>query len=84
MPIESITTQTVGVTDDSLNTIYIFYNTTMYIFDAFKNFLAIHINLALYNIYYYAAVMLNTDVIAYIGGSREIINIPMNEVKYLI
>lgn len=84
MPVES-TTKIVGVTDSSLNTIYMFNNGTMYIYDAFANFLYISTNLAPYQIYFYATVMLNTSKIAYIGGGNGTNsnqnNIPMDQVK---
>ncbi|GBB88514.1 hypothetical protein RclHR1_15030003 [Rhizophagus clarus] len=85
MPVES-TTKIVGVTDNDLKTIYIFDNGTMYIYNAFENFLQISANFAPYKIYYYATVMLNADEIAYIGGSTSInetdrsSNIPMNQI----
>ena len=54
----------------------------MYIYDVLNNFLDTSINLAPYRIDYYAAVMLNTGEIAYIGGSNGMNNIPMEQVKY--
>lgn len=88
MPVES-TTKIVGVTDSSLNNIYIFDNATMYVYDAPQNSLYHSDNFAPYQIYYYATVMLNTDEIAYIGGGKSDNNnnqnnIPMDQVKYSI
>ncbi|RGB41326.1 hypothetical protein C1646_795067 [Rhizophagus diaphanus] len=77
------TTKIVGVTDRNNNTIYIFDNSTMYIFNATEKFLYIFPNLAPYHIYYYATAMLKTGVIAYIGGGKapnKLYNIPMNEI----
>ncbi|PKC16273.1 hypothetical protein RhiirA5_369985 [Rhizophagus irregularis] len=83
MPSES-TTRVIGVKDSSNNNIYIFDNSTMYIYDALKKSLHISLDSAPYKIYYYATVMLNTGVIAYIGGSKapngNMSNIPMNEI----
>ncbi|GES96390.1 hypothetical protein GLOIN_2v1772753 [Rhizophagus clarus] len=86
MPAES-TTKVFGVTDSNLNTIYILVNSTMYIYNAFENFLYISTNLPPYQIYYYATVMLNTSEIAFIGGgngtnrvNNNHNNIPMNQI----
>ncbi|RGB41324.1 hypothetical protein C1646_685734 [Rhizophagus diaphanus] len=79
MPVESVT-KISGVTDSSLNTIYIFDNSIMYIFDVLNNYFVISPNLAPYQVNYYAAVMLNTGEIAYIGGSNDKNNIPMGQI----
>ncbi|CAG8662969.1 16686_t:CDS:2 [Rhizophagus irregularis] len=82
MPTRS-TTKIVGVTDRNNNTIYIFDNSIMYIYNATEKFLHISPNLAPYQIYYYATAMLKTGVIAYIGGGKapnKLYNIPMNEI----
>ncbi|GBC26760.2 hypothetical protein GLOIN_2v1588644 [Rhizophagus irregularis DAOM 181602=DAOM 197198] len=84
MPVES-TTKIVGVTDSSLNNIYVFDNATMYVYDALQKSLYIAPDLAPYQIYYYATVMLSTDEIAYIGGGKRDNNdnqnnIPMDQI----
>ncbi|PKK71290.1 hypothetical protein RhiirC2_778576 [Rhizophagus irregularis] len=79
MPVES-TTKISGVTDSSLNTIYIFDNSIMYVFDVLNNFFVISANLAPYQVNYYAAVMLNTGEIAYICGGNDKNNIPMEQI----
>ncbi|CAB4421162.1 unnamed protein product [Rhizophagus irregularis] len=83
MPSE-YTTRVIGVKDSSNNNIYIFDNSTMYIYDALKKSLHISLDSAPYKIYYYATVMLHTGIIAYIGGSKapngNMSNIPMNEI----
>ncbi|CAB4470912.1 hypothetical protein RhiirA1_490216 [Rhizophagus irregularis] len=79
MPVGT-TSKIVGVTDSNLNTIFIFDNGTMHIFDVFRNILYISPDFAPYKILNYAAVTLNTDEIAYIGGSNGTNNIPMNQI----
>ncbi|CAI2175773.1 15156_t:CDS:2, partial [Funneliformis geosporum] len=78
MPIES-STRIVGITDSSLDTIYIFDNGTMYIYDVLNNFWNPGV-IAPYKLNYYGAVMLNTSEIAYIGGSDGTTNLPMNQI----
>ncbi|CAI2175042.1 6891_t:CDS:2 [Funneliformis geosporum] len=78
MPIES-STRIVGITDSSLDTIYIFDNGTMYIYDVLNNFWNPGV-IAPYKINEYGAVMLNTSEIAYIGGSDGTTNLPMDQI----
>ncbi|CAG8648123.1 10101_t:CDS:2 [Funneliformis caledonium] len=78
MPIES-STKIVGISDGNLGTIYIFDNGTMYIYDVLNNFWNPG-KIAPHKLNYYAAVMLNTSEIAYIGGSDGTINLPMDQI----
>ncbi|CAI2179052.1 7579_t:CDS:2, partial [Funneliformis geosporum] len=78
MPIES-STRIVGITDSSLDTIYIFDNGTMYIYDVLNNFWNPGV-IAPYTLNNYGAVMLNTSEIAYIGGSDGTTNLPMDQI----
>jgi hypothetical protein len=81
MPVES-TTKIIGVTDNSFGTVYIFDNGTMLIYNVMNNFLDAS-SPAPFNLIYYAAVMLNTSEIAYIGGGyNDTTNVPMEQVKY--
>src|SRR6266542_3981181 len=82
MPIES-DTKIIGVTDSSLGTIYIFDNGTMFIYDVWNNFWDIG-KTAPFSLHYYAAVMLNTSEIAYIGGYDDTSTVSMEQVKYQI
>jgi len=75
-------TKIVRITDSSLGTIYIFDNGTMFIYDVWNNFWDAGINRSPFRLEYYAAVMLNTSEIAYIGGSNGNANVPMSQVKY--
>jgi hypothetical protein len=71
-----------GVTDSSLGFVYIFDNGTIFIFDVLHNFWDAGTP-APFAVARYTAVMLNTNEIAYIGGSNStdgIANIPMEQV----
>ncbi|CAG8447965.1 5706_t:CDS:2 [Funneliformis mosseae] len=78
IPIES-STKIEGIIESSLGTIYIFDNGTMYIYDVLNNFWNPG-EIAPHKLNYYAAVMLNTSEIAYIGGSNGTINLPMDQI----
>jgi hypothetical protein len=73
------TSRVAGVTDSNLSAIYIFDNKTMFIYDTLSNFWDVGV-LAPFKLNNYAAVMLNTSEIAYIGGSNGTANVPMEQV----
>jgi hypothetical protein len=85
LPVNS-TNKVNGVTDYSLENVYIFDNGIIYIYDVLHNYWDAGTS-APFAVIRYTAVMLNTGEIAYIGGSNDpkgIANIPMEQVKICI
>jgi hypothetical protein len=78
IPVNS-TNKIIGVTDSTLDIVYIFDNGTMFIYDSMHNFWDTG-RTAPFTVIRYTAVMLDTSEIAFIGGSNGTINIPMEQV----
>jgi hypothetical protein len=74
------TTRVVGVTITSSNNIYIFDNGTIFTYDAWNNFWDASDQYP-FRLEFYAAVMLNSGEIVYIGGSNGTANVPMSQVN---